>query len=150
MEKVRLRRLRDEKRLKDELGKLINIDSIPSYESPLPNKQKIKVIFSPNSHNFATIIETTLPINSSTSFHLHHGSNEHAYILEGVGKCVTKDETFSVKPNTLVICPMETPHQFINIGLSPLKIIYIYTPPLNLKSSIDFYEAHKQGELSKD
>jgi mannose-6-phosphate isomerase-like protein (cupin superfamily) len=144
IEKIQLRRLRDNKQISDELRRLINITDIPSYETSPPNKQEVKVIFSPNSSKFATIIETALPPNNSTTLHLHYNSNEHAYIQNGNGKCVIKDEIFSIKPNTLVLCPMETPHQFINTGRTPLKIIYIYTPPLNLKSNMDFYKAYEK------
>ncbi|MBS7635710.1 cupin domain-containing protein [Candidatus Bathyarchaeota archaeon] len=143
-DKVQLRRLRDSKRINSASKRLIYIDSIPSYETPQPNKQEIKVIFSSNSPKLATIIETALYPKNSTTLHLHYDSNEFAYIQEGNGKCVIKDDVISIRPKTIVLCPMETPHQYINTGHTALKITYIYTPPLNLKSNVDFYKAYEK------
>ena len=63
------------------------------------------------------------------SLHVHRTSEEATYIISGNGEVACGGETFAVGAGDLFYGPPNLPHQFRNVGQTPLRLIAIYSPP---------------------
>jgi len=99
---------------------------------PEPFKRVVKVFMAPDTQDHCKDISVTQGIfypHSMNDLHTHEGF-EIIYIISGYGKCVIGDETYDIKPDTLVICPPGVPHRQINESDETLKQLAIWTPAL--------------------
>ncbi|MEV0614115.1 cupin domain-containing protein [Nonomuraea sp. NPDC050404] len=77
----------------------------------------------------STFGEVVINPNKGHDRHLHPGSDEVLYIIEGEGRqTVGDDPEFAVKAGDAVYIPMGTLHSTFNTGWRPLRIIATYTP----------------------
>ena len=63
------------------------------------------------------------------SLHVHRTSEEATYVISGHGEVACGGETFAVGEGDLFYGPPNLPHQFRNVGQTPLTLIAIYSPP---------------------
>lgn len=58
-----------------------------------------------------------------------HAVDQVLVFVSGQGEAVLGGERSPVGPNSLVIVPAGTTHNFVNTGPEPLKLFTIYAPP---------------------
>lgn len=58
-----------------------------------------------------------------------HAVDQVLVFVSGQGEAVLDGERSPVGPNSLVIVPAGTTHNFVNTGPEPLKLFTIYAPP---------------------
>lgn len=71
--------------------------------------------------------------------HSHPLEEEIIYIIEGEGKIVINEVSEPLNPGVCIYIPPTAKHQLINTGSTPMKVLYVFSPPVN----VDSYEAKK-------
>jgi quercetin dioxygenase-like cupin family protein len=66
------------------------------------------------------MFEETIPTGTKTSFHLHHDSDEVAYVLS--------DEITVGGPGTCTFMPRSVPHAWMSTGAETGRVLFLYTP----------------------
>lgn len=93
----------------------------------------------------ATLIEGLIPPEAGPPLHVHTKENETYYVLEGEFEFVCGDDRVAGGPGTFVFAPRNLPHRYKNIGATPGRILFGFTP-----GGIEafFEELGKQPELN--
>jgi quercetin dioxygenase-like cupin family protein len=85
-------------------------------------------LFGHETGESVTLFEQTVPAGIKSWLHMHHDSDEVAWVLEGqftfkIGKQVTTGG-----PGTCVFMPRNIPHAWKNSGSEPGRVVFLYTP----------------------
>ena len=74
------------------------------------------------------MFEETVPAGTKSTFHLHHDSDEVAYVLSGE-VTFRIGETIAVGgPGTCAFMPRGVPHAWKNTGAETGRVLFLYTP----------------------
>lgn len=65
-----------------------------------------------------------------------HAVDQVLVFVSGPGEVVLDGERSPVGPNSLVVVPAGTRHNFVNTGQEPLKLFTIYAPPEEKPSTL--------------
>jgi quercetin dioxygenase-like cupin family protein len=74
------------------------------------------------------LFEETAPPGTETTFHLHHDSDEVAYVLEGEVTIKIGDEITVGTAGSCAFLPRNVPHAWKNTGAETARILFLYTP----------------------
>jgi quercetin dioxygenase-like cupin family protein len=74
------------------------------------------------------MFEETVPAGTKSTFHLHHGSDEVAYVLSGEVTFKIGDEITVGDPGTCAFMPRGVPHAWKNTGAETGRVLFLYTP----------------------
>ena len=74
------------------------------------------------------LFEETAPAGTETTFHLHHDSDEVAWVLEGEVTMKIGDEVTVGKMGSCAFFPRNVPHAWKNTGSETARILFLYTP----------------------
>jgi quercetin dioxygenase-like cupin family protein len=74
------------------------------------------------------LFEETAPPGAETSFHLHHDSDEVAYVLAGEVTMKIGDEVTVGRPGACAFFPRNVPHAWKSTGSEDARILFLYTP----------------------
>jgi len=74
------------------------------------------------------LFEETAPVGTETSLHLHHDSDEVAYVLAGEVTMKIGDEVTVGGPGTCAFFPRNVPHAWKSTGGETARILFLYTP----------------------
>ena len=74
------------------------------------------------------LFEETAPPGTETTFHLHHDSDEVAYVLEGEVTMKIGDEVTVGTTGSCAFFPRSVPHAWKNTGTNTARILFLYTP----------------------
>ncbi len=74
------------------------------------------------------IFEQTLPTGSKSSFHLHHDSDEVAYVISGEVTFVIGDAVSVAGPGGCAFMPRGVPHAWKSTGTATARVLFLYTP----------------------
>src|SRR5579863_2755252 len=74
------------------------------------------------------LFEETAPPGAETTFHLHHDSDEVAYVLAGEVTMKIGDEVTVGKTGSCAFFPRNVPHAWKNTGAETARILFLYTP----------------------
>ncbi|MCR4443244.1 MAG: dimethylsulfonioproprionate lyase family protein [Peptococcaceae bacterium] len=69
-------------------------------------------------------------VNSMIPEHAHETEEEVMFLISGQGIFVAGEEEFELVPETAFYAPPGVKHKVINTGNEPLKIVWVYSPPL--------------------
>jgi mannose-6-phosphate isomerase-like protein (cupin superfamily) len=70
-------------------------------------------------------------VGSMIPDHVHTDSEEVMFIISGRAKLVIEGEgEWEVGPETAIYSPLGKKHRLENIGDEPLKLVWVYSPPL--------------------
>lgn len=69
---------------------------------------------------------TRFPIGAKVPMHSHN-CDEQVTILEGDAEAEIEGERHRLKPYDTTLIPANKPHRFVNVGTTPLAILWIYT-----------------------
>jgi quercetin dioxygenase-like cupin family protein len=74
------------------------------------------------------LFEETAPAGTETTYHLHHDSDEVAYVLAGEVTMKIGDEVTVGKAGSCAFFPRNVPHAWKNTGSETARILFLYTP----------------------
>src|ERR1700752_3011132 len=74
------------------------------------------------------MFEETAPPGTETTYHLHHGSDEVAYVLSGEITFKVGDEVSIGGPRACCFMPRDVPHAWKNTGRDTARVLFLYTP----------------------
>lgn len=74
------------------------------------------------------LFEETAPVGTETTFHLHHDSDEIAYVLAGEVTMKIGDEVTVGRTGSCAFFPRNVPHAWKNTGAETARILFLYTP----------------------
>jgi quercetin dioxygenase-like cupin family protein len=74
------------------------------------------------------MFEETVPAGTKSTFHLHHDSDEVAYVLSGEVTFKIGDQVAVGGPGTCAFMPRGVPHAWKNSGAATGRVLFLYTP----------------------
>ena len=74
------------------------------------------------------VFEETIPAGTKSTFHLHHHSDEAAYVLSGEVTFKIGDEVTVGGPGTWAFMPRGVPHAWKSTGAETGQVLFVYTP----------------------
>jgi quercetin dioxygenase-like cupin family protein len=74
------------------------------------------------------LFEETAPPGTATPFHLHHDSDEVAYVLSGEITFLIGDKVTVGGPGSCAFLPRTVPHAWKNTGAETGRVLFLYTP----------------------
>jgi quercetin dioxygenase-like cupin family protein len=74
------------------------------------------------------MFEETIPVGMKSTFHLHHDSDEVAYMLSGEVTFRIGDEISVGGPGTCTFMPRGIPHAWMSTGAETARVLFLYTP----------------------
>src|SRR5216684_1196860 len=74
------------------------------------------------------MFEEDVPAGTKSTFHLHHHSDEVAYVLSGEVTFKIGDEVTVGGPGTCAFMPRGVPHAWKNSGAETGRVLFLYTP----------------------
>jgi quercetin dioxygenase-like cupin family protein len=74
------------------------------------------------------LFEETAPVDTETTFHLHHDSDEVAYVLSGEITFKIGDEVTIGGAGSCAFLPRRVPHAWKNTGAETARVLFLYTP----------------------
>jgi quercetin dioxygenase-like cupin family protein len=74
------------------------------------------------------MFEETIPIGTKSAFHLHHDSDEVAYVLSGEITFKIGDESTVGGPGSCTFIPRGIPHAWMSTGTETGLALFLYTP----------------------
>ena len=86
-------------------------------------------LFGRETGQSVTLFEQSVPAGSKNSWlHLHRGSVEIAWVLEGEFTFRIGDQTIIGGPGACAFMPRNVPHAWKNSGSTPGRVLFLYTP----------------------
>ena len=74
------------------------------------------------------MFEETLPASTASLYHLHHDSDEVAWVLAGEFTFKIGDEVTVGGPGTCAFMPRNMAHAWKNTGSETGRVLFLYTP----------------------
>jgi len=74
------------------------------------------------------LFEETVPAGTMSTFHLHHDSDEVAWVLEGEITFKIGEEVSVGGPGACAFFPRNVPHAWKNTGSETGRVLFLYTP----------------------
>jgi quercetin dioxygenase-like cupin family protein len=74
------------------------------------------------------MFEETVPAGTKSTFHLHHDSDEVAYVLSGEVTFLIGDEVTVGGTGTCAFMPRGVPHAWKSTGAETGRVLFLYTP----------------------
>src|SRR5690242_9205825 len=74
------------------------------------------------------MFEETAPSGTETTFHLHHDSDEVAYVLSGEITFKIGEEVTIGGPGACAFMPKSVPHAWKNTGAAAGQVLFFYAP----------------------
>jgi quercetin dioxygenase-like cupin family protein len=74
------------------------------------------------------MFEETVPAGAKSTLHLHHHSDEVAYVLSGEVTFKIGDEVTVGGPGTCAFMPRGVPHAWKSTGAETGRVLFLYTP----------------------
>src|SRR5437899_10038616 len=73
-------------------------------------------------------VRESVPAGTMSTFHLHHDSDEVAYVLSGEVTFKIGEEVTVGGPGTCAFMPRGVPHAWKNSGAETGRVLFLYTP----------------------
>jgi mannose-6-phosphate isomerase-like protein (cupin superfamily) len=74
------------------------------------------------------MFEETVPIGTKSTLHLHHDSDEVAYVLSGEVTFLIGDEVTVGGPGSCTLMPRGVRHAWKSTGAQAGRVLFLYTP----------------------
>src|SRR5436190_22812357 len=74
------------------------------------------------------VFEETVPAGTKSTLHLHHDSDELAYVLSGEITFLIGDAVTVGGPGTCAFLPRNVPHAWKSTGAETGRVLFLYTP----------------------
>ena len=97
-------------------------------DSPTPGRFFALKLLGRETGESIMMFEETLPAGTTSLHHLHHDSDEVAWVLEGEFTFKIGDEVTVGGPGTCAFMPRNVPHAWKNTGSETGRVLFLYTP----------------------
>jgi quercetin dioxygenase-like cupin family protein len=104
---------------------ILRIDSLPVFDRGNGIRTLPLVTKGLGSKHLTTGI-TRFPVGAKVPMHSHN-CDEQVTILEGDAEAEIEGARHRLKPYDTTWIPANKPHRFVNVGSTPLAILWIYT-----------------------
>jgi len=74
------------------------------------------------------VFEETIPVGTKSTLHLHHDSDEVAYVLSGEVTFKIGDKVTIGVPGSCAFMPRGVPHAWKSTGAQTGRVLFLYTP----------------------
>jgi mannose-6-phosphate isomerase-like protein (cupin superfamily) len=101
-----------------------------------------------NTNGSLALVEATVPPGGGPLPHVHYGNDEAFYLIFGELEFLDGDRTLHAGPGDFLFVPRGIRHRFVNKGLHPAKMLFLFTPAGIEGSILDAGEEARPGELS--
>jgi quercetin dioxygenase-like cupin family protein len=98
------------------------------FPSPTPGRTFALKLLGHETGESIMMFEETLPVGTTSLYHLHHDSDEVAWVLEGEFTFQIGEEVTVGGPGTCAFMPRSVPHAWKNTGTEPGRVLFLYTP----------------------
>jgi quercetin dioxygenase-like cupin family protein len=98
------------------------------FASPTPGRSFAMKLLGGETGESIMMFEETLPAGTASLFHLHHDSDEVAWVLAGEFTFKIGDEVTAGGPGTCAFMPRDVPHAWKNTGSETGRVLFLYTP----------------------
>ena len=98
------------------------------FASPTPGRSFAMKLLGGETNESIMLFEETLPAGTASLFHLHHDSDEVAWVLAGEFTFKIGDEVAVGGPGTCAFMPRDVPHAWKNTGSETGRVLFLYTP----------------------
>ena len=96
--------------------------------SPTPGRSFALKLLGHETDQSIMMFEETLPAGTASLLHLHHDSDEVAWVLAGELTFKIGDEVTVGGPGTCAFMPRNVPHAWKNTGSETGRALFLYTP----------------------
>jgi quercetin dioxygenase-like cupin family protein len=118
-------------RKEEELGMAAQGIVVPSTREPLsPGRSFSLKLRGGETGGSIMMFEETVPAGTKSTFHLHHDSDEVAYVLSGEITFKIGDEVRVGGPGTCAFMPRGVPHAWKSTGAETGRVLFLYTPAM--------------------
>ena len=98
------------------------------FNSPTPGRHFAMKLLGRETNESIMMFEETLPPGTPSLLHLHHDSDEVAWVLEGEMTFMIGDAVTVGGPGTCAFMPRDIPHAWKNTGSETARVLFLYTP----------------------
>lgn len=98
------------------------------FSSPTPGRSFFLKLLGRETGESIMMFEETLPAGTASLLHLHHGSDEVAWVLSGELTFMIGDAVTVGGPGTCAFMPRDVPHAWKNTGSEAGRVLFLYTP----------------------
>jgi quercetin dioxygenase-like cupin family protein len=98
------------------------------FYSPTPGRHFAMKLLGRETNESIMMFEETLPAGTASLLHLHHDSDEVAWVLSGELTFMIGDEVTCGGPGTCAFMPRDIPHAWKNTGGETARALFLYTP----------------------
>ena len=100
----------------------------PRQETAPPGRSLAFKLRSSETADSIMMFEETLPIGTKSVFHLHHDSDEVAYVLRGEITFMIGGKVTVGGAGTCAFIPRDVPHAWKATGTETGRVLFLYTP----------------------
>ena len=97
-------------------------------DSPTPGRFFDLKLLGRETNESIMMFEETLPAGTASLLHLHHDSDEVAWVLAGELTFMIGDTVTVGGPGTCAFMPRDVPHAWKNTGSQTGRVLFLYTP----------------------
>ncbi|HEY7577561.1 MAG TPA: cupin domain-containing protein [Acetobacteraceae bacterium] len=115
------------------------------FDSPTPGRSFALKLLGHETNQSIMMFEETLPSGTASLYHLHHDSDEVAWVLSGEFSFKIGDEVTVGGPGTCAFMPRDIPHAWKNTGKETGRVLFLYTPA-NAGGLIEALAEHRPAE----
>ena len=98
------------------------------FDSPSPGRSFAMKLLGRETGESIMLFEETLPAGTESLYHLHHDSDEVAWVLAGEFAFKIGNEVSTGGPGTCAFMPRHVPHAWKNVGTDTGRVVFLYTP----------------------
>lgn len=96
------------------------------HQAALENSDFRRVLF---TTPMSQLVLMTVQPGEDIGLETHHDHDQILVFVAGRAEAQLGQHRSQIKPGDAVVVPAGTLHNFVNVGLEPLKLYTIYTPP---------------------
>ena len=109
-------------------GFVVPADGGKHFEMTSPGRHTALKLFGHETSGSIMMFEETLPVGTASLHHLHHDSDEVAWVLAGEITFKIGDEVTVGGPGTCAFFPRNVAHAWKNTGCDTGRVLFLYTP----------------------
>ncbi len=116
------------------------------FDSPTPGRAFTMKLLGRETNESIMMFEETLPAGTASTLHLHHDSDEVAWVLVGEFTFMIGDEVTVGGPGTCAFMPRNVSHAWKNTGSETGRVLFLYTPAAAGSLIEELPERHSANE----
>ena len=103
-------------------------EGLVSSSSTTPGRSYALKLLGGATGDSIMLFEEAVPSGTKSTFHLHHDSDEVAYVLEGEVTFLIGEEVTVGRAGAYAFMPRGVPHAWKSTGAETGRVLFLYTP----------------------